>query len=559
MNSFLIYILKVSLGLAIIGIPYYFLLRSDRNLSLKRFYLLGGLVLSFILPLIKVSLSSNIVSDIPVFFLNLERPDFEVGVAGSEVSSASYSFNFTYFIITFYLLGIFVLFSRNIFSMISWLKIKKSSFSLQQGVLYSENNEVFTLFNTIHLPKSYIDTEAHSSILIHEQAHIRQMHFIDLLISELAILLTWFNPFTWLITRMIKENHEHLADREVLSQGVNPARYRAHLLNQTLGLRVFRLGHSFNYSLTKKRFEMMKNKNSKWNGIVKLAFLLPAIMLSLGFLSISSAQGGKLKGTVVFSDTGKPSTGAAILIKGTAVGTVADESGNFELQLTGKAELVFSYVGYETKLVSCEPGQKIKVKLEPAVINLDFSQNEIKIENKIVLKGEGPQPVFIVDGERVEDISDINPDDIESMTLVKGIAAKDKFPEIEMGKGVVEIATKNQVAERPAGEVFYIVEDMPKFPGGKDDLAIYIYSNLEYPSEAMKKKIEGKVLVEFVVNEYGKVVSPKVIQSSNSVFDASALKVFDTMPDWTPGKQRGKAVKVKFTVPVKFTLPVSES
>ncbi|MCF8381110.1 MAG: TonB family protein [Bacteroidales bacterium] len=560
MNSFLLYILKVSLGLAIISVPYLILLRKDGNLILKRFYLLGGLILAFVFPLIDFNFSSKLVTDIPVFFLNLENPSLETGSAGSSFKDTDTSFSFKYLIFTFYLLGIFILFSRNIFSMISWLKIKKNSVAIQNGVLYSDNNEVFTLFKTIHLPKSVINTESYSSILIHEQAHITQMHFIDLLINELALLLTWINPFTWLITRMIKENHEHLADRAVLLQGVNPARYRAQLLNQTLGLRVFRLGHSFNYSLTKKRFEMMKNKKSKWSGMVKYAFLLPAIILSLGFLSSSKAQEGKVTGIVKFSDTGKPATGAAILLKGTSIGTVANEKGEFELLLTENAELVISYVGYKTALVNCKPGQKIKVVLDPDVINLDIRQNETESSNKIVLKGNGSQAVFIVDGERLEDISNIDPNDIESINVIKDIASiKEKYPEMETGVGVVEIISKKQIEEKPEGELFYIVEEMPKFPGGDKALAGFIYSNLEYPKDALKKKIEGSVLVQFVVNEYGKVESAEIIQSSNSIFDSAALKVFENMPDWSPGKQRGKSVRVSYTAPVYFTLPVSES
>ena len=99
---------------------------------------------------------------------------------------------------------------------------------------------------------------------------------------ELTLLLTWFNPFSWLISRMIKENHEHLADRQVLSAGVNPARYRAQLLNHTLGVNVFRLGNQFNHSLTLKRFKMMKKPKNSRAGIIKMSMLVPALLIAMG-------------------------------------------------------------------------------------------------------------------------------------------------------------------------------------------------------------------------------------------------------------------------------------
>ena len=102
-------------------------------------------------------------------------------------------------------------------------------------------------------------------------------------------------------------------------------------------------------------------------------------------------------------------------------------------------------------------------------------------------------------------------------------------------------------------EVFYIVEDMPKFPGGKPALKTYIYSNLEYPEKAKNEGMEGEVQVRFLVNEKGEVVRSEVLQSSNKVFKAPALKVIQEMPDWTPGKQRGKAVKVWYVMSIKFS------
>ncbi len=553
MSSFLIYILNASIGVMIISLPYYILLRRDANLNFKRFFLLGGLILAFVLPFLKFSLSTKAIFEMPTFFLDLDSVGNEDNIAMGLASQTKSVFQWKYLLAGLYILGIVLLFFKNFISIISWMKLKRNSDSEQNRVLYSEKNEVFSLFRTIHLPKSILNSEEHSSILIHEQAHVRQLHFIDLIISEIAILITWFNPFTWLINRMIKENHEHLADREVLSHGVNPARYRALLLNQTLGVRVFRLGHSFNYSLTKKRFEMMKNKNSKRLGLVKIMILLPALLFSLGFLNITRAQDGKVKGNVKFSDTNEPATGTSIIIMGTTMGTVSDEEGNFELLLTKKSQLVFSYVGYETVIRDCTPGETISIRLKPAIIDLKPEQKEKNFSNQSkVAIDKDIQP------KRVGNISELNSEDIDRVRVLKDKAIiAEKYPGIESSRGVIEVISKNHKSDETPEEMFFVVEDMPQYPGGNEAMKEFIYSNLNYPSKAKKNKMEGSVIVQFEVNKMGEVGSVTVVQTSNKIFSASAIEVIENMPNWTPGMQRGKAVKVMFTIPVLFK--ISES
>ena len=569
MNSFVIYLLKASIGVMLISFPYYLLLRKDTNLNFKRFFLLSGLILAFVLPYLKLSLPTKVILDIPSFFLNIDSPSLADNIEPTQASLSNSIMQLKYLIPGIYIIGIFILFFRSFISMISWLRLRRDSDSDQSGIYYSDRNEVFSLFRTIHLPKYLLDSEEHSSILIHEQAHIRQMHFIDLLIGEIAILLTWFNPFTWLITRMIKENHEHLADREVLSQGVDFARYRAYLLNQTLGVPVFRLVHSINHSLTKNRFDMMKNIfNLKNSGLVKTMLLIPAILLSLGFLNVSKAQDGKIQGTVKFSDSNSPATGTSIIIKsttmgaGTTIGTVADRNGNFEILVTERADLIFSYVGYKTVILNCKPGHINNVVLEPRVVNLNIKEKKIEKAHKsksIINGGEGAQPVYFINGKRVESISEIDSDDIERVTVIKDEAViKENYPNVDPSRGVIDVKSKNQQDEE-SKQVFYIVEDMPKFQDGKESIREYIYSNLEYPSKATEQKIEGKVVVQFIVNEKGEVESVKVVHSSNKIFDKAAQQVIEEMPDWSPGTQRGKAVKVMFTIQVAFNASGSDS
>lgn len=112
-----------------------------------------------------------------------------------------------------------------------------------------------------------------------------------------------------------------------------------------------------------------------------------------------------------------------------------------------------------------------------------------------------------------------------------------------------------QVEEEPEEEQpFMVVEDMPEFPGGQAALLEYLRKNIKYPSICRENGIQGRVLIQFIVNKDGSIVDPEVVKSVNPYLDKEALRVISTMPSWKPGSQRGKPVRVKFTVPVNFKL-----
>jgi len=99
-----------------------------------------------------------------------------------------------------------------------------------------------------------------------------------------------------------------------------------------------------------------------------------------------------------------------------------------------------------------------------------------------------------------------------------------------------------------------VVEEMPAFPGGEEAMIQWLVSNIKYPAEAKKDKIQGVVMVGFMVDNTGKVVNVKVKRSVTPVLDAEAVRVIAGMPDWTPGRQHGKPVDVEMNMPVQFKL-----
>lgn len=116
------------------------------------------------------------------------------------------------------------------------------------------------------------------------------------------------------------------------------------------------------------------------------------------------------------------------------------------------------------------------------------------------------------------------------------------------------IAAKEEKEEEEEAQVFFIVEEMPEFPGGEAALRAFIAKSINYPVIAQENGIQGKVYVTFVVDKDGGISEAKIARGVDPSIDKEALRVVNSLPKWKPGKQRGKPVRVSYTVPISFVL-----
>ena len=149
---------------------------------------------------------------------------------------------------------------------------------------------------------------------------------------------------------------------------------------------------------------------------------------------------------------------------------------------------------------------------------------------------------------KVTEVLNIVEDDIE---IEDEVEIEDTEADQDMAVEIVDIVEEEEEEDAP---VFFIVEDMPEFPGGDLALRKHIAENIHYPEIAKENGIQGRVFVQFVVNKKGEVEQIKVVRGVDPSLDKEAVRVIQNLPKWKPGQQRGKPVKVSFTVPINFQL-----
>ena len=390
----------------------------------------------------------------------------------------------------------------------------------------------FSFFHWIFIHPSSHTEEEFNEILTHEQTHARQWHSIDVIISELVCIFCWCNPFAWLMKREIRTNLEYMADARVLENGYDSKTYQYHLLGLSHQKAAATIYNSFNVLPLKKRIKMMNKKRTKEIGRTKYLMFLPlaALLMIVSNIETVARTTKKIavevieavdpqteqpapevqdpqvapqpeqdtktvtyKGKVVDKD-GKPIQGVKILSvpnsTPTEVTTQAD--GSFEFKASPKAKLLFLY----------QDGNKKK--------GISFTDERLPKENKTNWT--------IVYNEKWNEVMQSDPG-------------------------------------TPDNPIFEVVEHMPEFTGGgMPALMEYLSKNIKYPEAAMKKGIQGRGIVQFVVEKDGSITNVKILRGVDPELDKEAVRVVSAMPKWKPGTQKGEAVRVKYTVPVMFRL-----
>ena len=186
-----------------------------------------------------------------------------------------------------------------------------------------------------------------------------------------------------------------------------------------------------------------------------------------------------------------------------------------------------------------------KVVTDTGIEEVVFEEEIIPITEQEQPKQAPPPP----EAPKAEEVLNIieNDSQVEESTVQ---ASDDTQAAVEVKYTPVEVE-EEEVDEQ---QIFQVVEENPEFPGGMKECMKFLRDNIKYPQISQENGVQGRVIVQFVVNADGSIVDPVVVRGVDPYLDKEALRVIKLMPKWKPGKQRGKAVRVRYTQPVMFRL-----
>lgn len=566
------YFLKVNVAFALFYAFYRLFFYKDTFFKLRRTVLLSFFGLALVYPLFNMHdwiRGQEPIVEVIMIYSSMIAPEATV----SATNSASITWQ------DIFSLGLWLLYSgviiflgirffAQLFSIL-WLARKSEKRKINSLQIYALNKPAgpFSFFKMIFVhPESHSDKEM-EEILTHEQTHVSQWHSIDVMVCEFISIICWFNPFVWLLKREVRHNLEYLADNRVLESGYDSRSYQYHLLGLAHHHKEStNLYNSFNVLHLKNRIGMMNKKRSRGIGRTKYIVFIPLVgtLMLLSNIEALARITKNVAHDIVRSEYIAPVT------EGITVTAYSKES--IEANNPTTAEKIAPIIEEEEESVD-----NMVFTVVETMPQFPGGDSELIrfIEDKITYpkdaKDEGASgrvvSSFVVtrDGDirDIQVIRSIFPSlDKEAVRIIKAMPKWE--PGTQRGKPVnvkytvpIHFRLDNHAPVQESADpnhTFTVVERMPQYPGGDAALLKFIGSSIKYPVIAQEYGIQGRVVVSFTVDEEGSIVDPEVIRSIDPSLDQEALRVVKTFPRWKPGEQRGKAVRVKYTVPIQFRL-----
>ncbi|QSE96358.1 M56 family metallopeptidase [Fulvivirga lutea] len=487
MNNLINYFIEANICLLIFGILYFLFFKNETDFKFRRNYLLVATMSTLIVPLFKF----GALNEQYTFVQTIQTTVLPEIVIGSEVSSdSSYAgtwityLKYGYLIVSVILLQIFAFQLAQVcwfYFSTSTDKTKKDGFTL---VYTNGTLPTFTFFKILFFDNSVsLNSNEKNRITAHELVHIKQNHSLDIILIELAKIVLWINPISWLFRNEIQDVHEYLADDAVTSEE-DTDKYKQLLAKMALAQAHLSIGHHFSKSKTLKRIEMIntiKQKVNKWKAVA----IMPLIVIMAVVISCNDE---------IYKD----------------VDNVMQTASQTEVPLS----------------------------LQPTF-------NELK------QKYTGAELAYIeTPGTTHHSLSNLKDLDPNSIVHIEVFKKEEKIGVIFNKNGTFETLE----AQLQEGDIYTIV-DQPAMPeGGFDAYYKEIAQALRYPEEAKKAGIQGKVYVQFVVNETGSVEEVQVVKGIGEACDMAAANAVKVAGKWSAPMKDGKAVKQRIILPITFKL-----
>lgn len=459
----------------------------------------------------------------------------------------------------------------------------------------------FSFFRWIFInPLLHTQTET-AEILEHEQTHVRQWHSIDVIVAQVQTILCWFNPAAWLLEREIRFNLEFLADNQVIKSGFEPKKYQYHLLRLTYEPADSKLGNEFSVLPIKKRIKMMNTRKTKKMGLLKYALIIPIAIVMLvvsNMQEMIAATKTFVANVVTQEDNPVISSNVATI----NLDTELNSDAKIEHQSSERAKLTEPEIVNNDNIIKAQgieeepptfPGGVSKLYkwlseniIYPKEAQEKGIQGNVYVKFVVTEKGKITQTKIlrgvdpILDAEAIRVVSAMpywvpGKKDGKVVSMSYTLPIQFKLMNNEPETATTKKESDTDIAKSSDNDILVSVDTPPTFPGGIEALYLWLSKNMKYPDISQETGTSGHIYVKFIIDENGKVTNPKILRSTfkenndkeknkettsediekgKKALEDEAIRVVSALPDFEPGKHKGKVVKVYYNLPIQFTL-----
>ena len=593
MGAFVVYILEWSVCLLAFLLLYKMCFSGSTFHRFNRFYLLGIVVLSAMLPLIHIAPTEQMepmAESCRTAVWVDESPLSSLSVSSAldvESKSLSVTEKGAMVLLVMYILYVLVQltgWTKAAVKMLWFLRGKRRHRIGRWVWLVEHDAEYgpFSWMNIIVISRNEQGFGRRASMR-HELSHIVLLHHLDLLLLMACVII---NPTCWIVMKEIKIVHEYEADDEVINHyRIQSRDYQRLLIMRTVGAEAYALASSFNLNI-KKRIIMMKKNQSHWWRIAWIVVTLPLTGVTLmAFSEPKEALKVAVDNSVKAVEQPLAELTAAVLDAPAAETSEAPKPEKVEepQQKESKVKAGSTITGtvkdnvgplHYANLVEIDQYGRI-VAQTTTDKNGKFSLKVVDPGHKIRISYVGYKTQTIGIGSNKIDAT------LEPITGFSNVTVVGRRDSVDLKSARYQ----DQTNAGGDDKTFDLVEQAPTYPGGQGEIMKYLSTHLRYPAVAREMQAEGEITVKFIVDKTGFVRSPQVVQTntksplitaevakaakegdeeaveiSRNYYDAvealkeEAIYVVRNMPRWEPGRQNGKRVETSYTLPVSFKL-----
>lgn len=593
----MLYVIKAAITLALLYSCFFIFLSKETFHRFNRCMLVGIMLVSLFMPMFHFTTSHPTTLNEEVYIVQnyIEHDTTPIIVTEQQAQGITWIQALTWI----YMAGVVLMLILTLVQATSLIRFMSSGVrhtDSQGNTVILHNNDVppFSIFRYIVMSvKDYESSRQY--ILTHEQEHIRLGHTYDLLLLQGMKTLMWFNPFIWFLSRDLKAVHEYEADQAVINQGIDAKSYQQLLVMKVVGNRLQPFTNNLNHGSLKKRIVMMYQKPSNRWLMLKALCAIPVAALTINTFA-TPIETDPVEDMVKTLETTNvptinevkealPSPKTAEEASEEKPFAITTDSNNIddnplvlvndvEINLPVDIKTITNETIAEALGIQKDDIEGITVLIDNAATTIFGERGKNGVVDIKVVKSaflnrlpgiqKNEDGTYSINGRKVQKIL------VNGKEFFKALSDDQEIPTIQ-----------NAIHDDP---IFEVVEEPAQYPGGQAALMQFLAQNIRYPKISAENGVQGRVIVQFVVEKDGSLSNfavvkksgdtitknaqsgitvnalgsateeSKVPQEAFDALNAEAVRVLREMPKWIPAKQRGQEVRMRYTLPITFRL-----